>query len=186
MEALTEILQFLELNSRPELKSVALDNILGLTASEDGVELLKNFKQLFLPLANIALQDKSEALRKDAALALINLSADKETASKMLDYGDDSEKLVMKLWQMITDEIYPSADPACMVLSNLTIERINCDKVFDIFKRNEINMLKIIDMLCREPLPPKDEKEKPKPKLHYLGKLYFTNASKVKNKSKRP
>ena len=171
MEAIREILQFLELDARIELKSVALDNVLGLTGSEDGIGLLRNVKELYLPLAAIAYKDKSEALRKDAALALINLSADKDTALKMVDSGNLSEQVIVMLWSMIKDEVYPSADPACMVLSNLTIEKMACDSVMDIFKKKEISMTSLVDFLCREPSPPKDEKEKPKPKLHYLGPL---------------
>ena len=36
MESVQEILQFLDLNARIELKSVALDSVLGLTASDEG------------------------------------------------------------------------------------------------------------------------------------------------------
>ena len=36
MESVQEIIQFLDLNARIELKSVALDSVLGLTASDEG------------------------------------------------------------------------------------------------------------------------------------------------------
>ena len=107
MEAVQEIIKFLDLNARIELKSVALDNVLGLTASDEGVNLLSNVNDLFKLLPTIAEKDKSEALRKDAALALINLSANKEAALKMTKFSD----LIMTLWCIITKKVYPSADP---------------------------------------------------------------------------
>ncbi len=160
MEAITEILQFLDLNARIELKSVALDNILGLTASPDGLELLGKVAPMFLLLADISQNDKSEALRKDASLALINLSADKNTAAKMSSMPD-AKILVSKLWTSIQNEVYPSADPASMVLSNLTIDKVNCDKIFDALKENQVSMLNIVDRLCQKPRP--------------LGKTDFSN-----------
>lgn len=155
-----EILQFLELGARVDLKSVALENILGLTASNDGVALLDAVSDHLLRLlGTLALEDKSEPLRKDAVMALINLSAYKDMAKKMTD-----EKLVMKLWSMIKDDVQPSADPACMVLSNLSIDKTNCDKIYKILKENGVTLEKIVDFLCRD--PPKEEKNA---KLHYLG-----------------
>ena len=72
MEAMEELLQFLDINGRIELKTVALENILGLTGSEDGIRILsKSWNQLFPLLVKIAGNDKSELLRKDASLALM-------------------------------------------------------------------------------------------------------------------
>ena len=50
MEAVQEILQFLDLNTRIDLKGTALESILGLTASEEGANLLSNVKELFMLL----------------------------------------------------------------------------------------------------------------------------------------
>ena len=54
MEAVQEILQFLDLNTRIDLKGTALESILGLTASEEGANLLSNVKELFMLLVTIA------------------------------------------------------------------------------------------------------------------------------------
>lgn len=158
--ALKEVLQFLQLDSRPELKSVALDNVLGLTSSPDGLSLLNQVPELFHLLANIAQNDKSEVLRKDSALALINLSADKETASKM----SASKDLISKLWSTIKSLVHPSADPACMILSNLTIDKMNCDQVYTTLSNGGISLSMIIDSLCLDT-------KKSDVKLHYLGPL---------------
>ena len=143
MEAVQEILQFLDLNTRIDLKGTALESILGLTASEEGANLLSNVKELFMLLVTIAEKDKSEAIRKDAALALINLSANKDVALKMTKLSD-SDKLVNTLWSIIVNKVYPSADPACMILSNMTIEKVSCVNVYEILTKNKVSMSKII------------------------------------------
>jgi len=167
MEAVQEILQFLDLNTRIDLKGTALESILGLTASEEGANLLSNVKELFMLLVTIAEKDKSEAIRKDAALALINLSANKDVALKMTKLSD-SDKLVNTLWSIIVNKVYPSADPACMILSNMTIEKVSCVNVYEILTKNKVSMSKIIDVLCNQDDSTGEEKEK-SPKLHYLG-----------------
>ena len=155
------MLQFLTLKSRPELKSVALDSILGLTATVDGLQVLtENSEDIFNLLAEIALKDTSEALRKDAALALINLSADVNTAKKMTN----SSALIVSLWQMVEDQVYPSADPACMTLSNLSIDKACANHVWQHLQGHKITIEKILDALC---LKKKDEEKCPK--FHYLG-----------------
>merc|ERR1712029_730779 len=51
-------------------------------------------------LAEIALKDPSVPLGKDAALALINLSADVDTAKKMTKPSKSNQQMVLTLWQM--------------------------------------------------------------------------------------
>ena len=116
MESVQEIIQFLDLNGRIELKSVALDSVLGLTATDEGANLLSNVKELFLLLVIIAEKDKSEPLRKDAALALINLSANKDVALKMSRLSD-FDKFIDILWSIVANKVYPSADPGYCLLS---------------------------------------------------------------------
>jgi len=176
MESVQEILQFLDLNARIELKSVALDSVLGLTASDEGIVLLSNVQKLYKLLAIIAEKDKSEPNRKDAALALINLSANKDVALKMTKLND-SDKIVTSLWSIITNKVYPSADPACMILSNLTIDKVACDSIYEILKRNKVTLSNIIDILCCQDEPTGENKEK-SPKLNYLGP-FLSNLSQL-------
>ena len=46
MEAIKELLQFLDLDARIDVKTVALQNILGLTGSPEGLELLSDIPEL--------------------------------------------------------------------------------------------------------------------------------------------
>ena len=84
----------------------------------------------------------------------------------MVEMGENSEKLVKCLWTMIDESVFPSADPACMILCNLTIDKDYCDKVHDCLKRNEISIQHIVDKLCMEDTNNSEDK---KPALHYLG-----------------
>ena len=85
-------------------------------------------------------------------MALINLSANKDVALKMTKLSD-SDKLVNTLWSMIVNKVYPSADPACMILSNMTIEKVSCVNVYETLTKNKVTMSKIIgrahDMFSR-------------------------------------
>ena len=158
MEAITELLQFLDINARLELKDVALDNVLGLTGTPEGADLLANVKDLFPLLLKLASDDKSEVLRKNASLALINLSA--SAHKKMLEH-DNVDQMVAKLWNMVEQ----GSDPACMILSNLTNDKHGADIVFDSLKKCDVSVEKIVDMIC------KDTSSCTSGKMHYLGPL---------------
>jgi hypothetical protein len=53
MEAIREILQFLEPTARLDLKTVALQHVLGLTGSPEGLDLLSNIPELVNPSSKI-------------------------------------------------------------------------------------------------------------------------------------
>ena len=161
MEAITELLQFLDLSARIEVKAVALDHLLGLTGASEGAELLSNVPELFPSLLKLASDDKSELIRKNASLALINLSANK----KMLEH--DAEKVVGKLWQMVEN----GSDPACMILSNLTIDKVGADIVHDNLKKCGISIETIVDTICKDT-------SNSDSKLHYLGP-FMSNLSQL-------
>ena len=46
MDHIREVLPFLELSVRIDLKSIALEHVLGLTGSPDGLALIANFPEL--------------------------------------------------------------------------------------------------------------------------------------------
>ena len=139
MSELEELFQFLSPSSRLDLKAAATHHVLGLTGSGDGLRALASdaacCRRLASALAALAADAASQSVSKDAALALINLSADHAAAAKMLedeDYGrrsSSSSSVVLLLWRMASDPECPVSDPACMALSNLTIDRANCDAV---------------------------------------------------------
>lgn len=166
MESVNEILPFLALDSRLDLKVLALQHILGLTGTKDGLELLKNVSSKLIDLLlDIMEKCKEEVLCKDASLSLINISANE---SKVVL---DCEGLVNRLWNMIEDKDCFVSDPACMILSNLTIDKMNCQKVSDLLL-SHTSMDRIIFVFCQEGYNSKGAK------LHYLGP-FLSNLSQL-------
>lgn len=83
MEALREITPFLHRSARLDLKAVSLTHVLGLTGSKDGILLLAQCVELLDNLVGLT-EDESEPVRKDAVLALVNLSAEEEAAGALV------------------------------------------------------------------------------------------------------
>ena len=144
MEAIEEMLPFLDVSSRLDLKSVALQHVLGLTGSKDGVKLLSQMPKLLSKLVPL-MSDETKSIAKDASLALINLSADKDAAKTILEID-----AVPKLWERIETKESIVADPACMVLSNLTIEKNGCDRTAQALDEAGISLEKIAFVFCQE------------------------------------
>ena len=111
---LEELLSFLSLRSRLDLKSTALDYVLGLTGSEDGKALIKSNPEVLKLLFELT-TDEQPVIARDANLVLLNLSSSLEVADVMLDLSCVSRLLVL-----LVNPNYVSADAVCMTLSNLT------------------------------------------------------------------
>lgn len=113
-EGLQELLSFLSLTSRLDLKSTALTYILGLTGSEDGRSLIKSNAAVVKLLVELT-TDVQPAIAKDANLVLLNLSSSNDVAEIMLDLN-----IIPKLLLLLVNPDYEHSDAVCMTLSNLT------------------------------------------------------------------
>lgn len=163
-DAVKEILGFLaESNDRLDVKIVTLKQILGLTATKEGLEILKSSLQDLLRHLVIFLAGKSETLAKDSSLALVNLTADPKLANQCLREGP--EDLIRILWDQVEDEQSAIADPCCMILCNLSNSRNNCDLVMERFKQIRVSLDRVLGIFCIL-----DHNQK-KAKLHYLAPL---------------
>ena len=111
---LQELFSFLSLDSRVDLKTIALDYILGLTGSEDGRAMIKNSQPVIRLLLQLT-SDKQSVITKDANLVLLNLSSSKDVAETMLDLD-----VIPKLLVHLVNPEYAQSDAVCMTLSNLT------------------------------------------------------------------
>ena len=113
-DQLQDLFSFLSLDSRVDLKTIALDYILGLTGSEDGRAIIKSNP----PVVKLLLQltsDKQTVIAKDANLVLLNLSSSKDVAEMMLDLD-----IIPRLLLHLVNPEYAHSDAVCMTLSNLT------------------------------------------------------------------
>ncbi len=115
MADLHELLGFLTLGSpRLDLKSAALDCVLGLTGSKDGQKLIRDNQGLLRCLFDLT-KDAQPQISRDACLALVNLSGVEGIADVILGLG-----VIPGLLKCLVDPKYTHADKVCMILSNLT------------------------------------------------------------------
>ena len=83
-EALNELSEFLSPDGRLDLKSLALQTLLSLTASKEGRHLLlsssgDDASSSILPrVARLAFEDEQDCIRFDSLLFLLNLTSDNE------------------------------------------------------------------------------------------------------------
>lgn len=139
MESLEEFLQFLTPETRLDLKVLAVEQVLGMTGKEEGRTLLHKEHKVLQHLTKLT-GDKVPGVARDACLALVNLSADEEGALAILsDEHVRSERLefVCQMVELALDRESPLADPALMVLSNVTRPSQLTGKVLALMVRDD-------------------------------------------------
>lgn len=129
MSELPELLSFLSLDARLDVKCTALEYVLGLTGSEPGRKWIKNSKDLVGRLLDL-LSDHNEIISRDAHLALVNLSADQELADCLLSS-------IPGLLHHVQDSQWAHADELCTVLSNLSRSEIGAQGLFKVLRAAE-------------------------------------------------
>ncbi|XP_055640542.1 protein HGH1 homolog [Toxorhynchites rutilus septentrionalis] len=170
MEALPEIVQFLNKSARIDLKAVTLTHILGLTGSKEGISLISKCSELLTKIIDLT-EDDSETIRKDAILTLVNISAEENGAKALV--AQFSEKVVHLAYSAIIDEDSKFADPWCMVLCNVTRPENLVKQVLDQILTIEFALEKLTTCFTRISY------NKQKGHLNYLGPL-FSNLSQSK------
>ncbi|XP_044261319.1 protein HGH1 homolog isoform X2 [Tribolium madens] len=167
-DSATELLQFVQIGARLDLKSVALGHILGTPA---GIATLIDIPAVLVSLITL-LNDNNATIAKDSALSLVNISADAKGAQKLLDLDtgvdcpplqnppSDISTTVIKF---VFDPMSKIADFCCMILSNLS--RVNHEKVIDAIEKNERDFDDFIEIFT------KNSYNKVGANLHYLGPL---------------
>ena len=186
-----ELITFLNPESpRPDIIIVALQHVLGMSASEEGLNSLKDLaaangdvqKNLFRTLLSHLvglLSSKQNPISKDSSLTLINLTAKQELVPYALDlYCDFDKPLSVELWKKVEDKESPVADQACMILSNLTHESKNCSRVYNELTGENVSLDKIITVFCNESYNNKGAN------LHYLSP-FISNLSQVADARKQ-
>jgi hypothetical protein len=114
-DQLQDLFSFLSLDSRVDLKTIALDYILGLTGSDGGRAMIKASPPVIRLLLQLTSDKQQAAISKDANLILLNLSSSGDVAEVILDLD-----VVPKLLVYLVNPEYAHSDAVCMTLSNLT------------------------------------------------------------------
>ncbi|XP_066144525.1 protein HGH1 homolog [Euwallacea fornicatus] len=179
-EALTELLKFVQIGARLDLKAISLEHVLGLTGTLEGVEAVYEKPQLLVSLISL-LEDTTSAIAKDASLTLINVSANEKGASALLNLNIEAdcpplqlppENIVIHCLNHIFNKESKIADQCCMILSNLTRPIYLIEKVIDIIEKSNKTFDALIEIFT------KYEYNK-SAKLHYLGPV-LSNLSQSK------
>lgn len=157
MESLNELIDFLEANTRLDIKTLALHHVLSLTGSFESRKLLLSNSKCLKYLIQLAFaKEEQKSVNKDAFFSLINLSADEIDAGQMLYQNSN---LVQMLLDYILDNKSPFADTACAVLSNLSRGKKNSQIIFEKYftdsnnnsdKSASVSLAKLLQVFCTE------------------------------------
>ncbi|KAJ8706522.1 hypothetical protein PYW07_012600 [Mythimna separata] len=130
-DPLDELLQFLKPESRIDLKHIALDHLVGLSGSEDGINTLLSHEKLIQSILTLT-DDKVEEIAKNALLILVNITASAKGVIELLKFKYDENKNIVKLFiGYILNPEKKDADAAAMILSNITRVESELDGILD-------------------------------------------------------
>ncbi|CAF0819745.1 unnamed protein product [Rotaria sp. Silwood1] len=144
--ALDELSEFLDPQGRLDIKSLALQTLLSLTASKEGRHLLLSLpntdptKSLLTRVCRLIFEDVQESVRFDALLLLINLTSDNELSilnNKQMSITNDFWLQLLK--RCIDDRQYEHADAGCKLLSNITSRTITIDQINELINHFDKN-----------------------------------------------
>jgi len=147
MGELQELAQFLEMDTRSDVKAFAVQTVLGLTGTPEGISSIAQVPDLIPKLVQL-LSDTEVAIAKDVSRALINLTADEIMAMRMLKSNTNS--IVKGVFSIIENQASHLADPASMILSNLTRDSACCKLVLQQIDNEKIGVEKIVFIMCQE------------------------------------
>jgi hypothetical protein len=167
---LTDIFGYLSLDSREDVKSLALEYLLGLTGSVDGIKFIENNLKLVEKVIELTsdIKSASQGVQKNACVFLLNASASQIVARKLENLN--TFELILP---QIVDKDCIFADKAAMLLSNLTRSEQGCELcVKSIEKTPQYSLKKIFDVLC-------NEKYNEHVELHHLA-AFLSNMSRLK------
>ena len=178
MESLEEMCQFLNPDTRLDLKAITLEHVLSITGTTEGREFLLKLPNLLTQLIAL-MQDSAAAISKDAALALINITADESGANAFVLISETSKEsddakynynLIHVCIRFIMDKESTLADPCCMILSNVTRPLHLVDRITALIERSGYTWDSIMNAFTTK------QYNNTGAKLHYLGPV-FSNLS---------
>ncbi|CAG9861611.1 unnamed protein product [Phyllotreta striolata] len=170
-DSLKELLKFVQIGARLDLKAIAVENVLGLTGSKQGLELVVENAQLLVSLISL-LEDTSIPIAKDACMCLVNISANEKGAAKLVNldvkqYCPPLQKPPDTLINQILNNIFNTessiADQCCMVLSNLSRPLHLIETIIDQIENSGKTFDELINVFTKIAYNKKGAK------LHYLG-----------------
>lgn len=139
---------------------------LGLTGTSDSRKLIVGEPAIIHCLCKL-FEDDQKSVKTDAALALINLSADEEIVPLLITLNELD--IIEIMLSVINNSEHELADPACMILSNITRTTLGSEKVFH---KMVSSFDHYINIFCQEKFNTKGAK------LHYMAAV-LSNLSQI-------
>ncbi|UJR28152.1 hypothetical protein I4U23_009406 [Adineta vaga] len=154
--ALEELSQFLDPQGRLDLKSLALQTLLSLTASKEGRHLILSLPNtdsntsVLSCVCRLIFEDVQESIRFDSLLFLINLTSDNDSSI----FNNKQTSIYSDFWiqllkRCIDDRQYEHADAGCKLLSNITSRTISIDQLNDFVNHLDKNYPSWFDHLIQ-------------------------------------
>lgn len=166
-KTINELLPFLDVNSREDVKYFALDCIVGLTGSENGKVFLRNHKDFVIKVTQLT-RDSNTQISKLALTAVLNLTAELPIAEIILEHFNLEDFVVYTL-----DPKNEDADKSAAILTNLSRTEQGAKKLLrDISSSQKCSLYQIVDVFCKMD-------HNPKANLHYLAPM-MSNLTQLK------
>ncbi|XP_063610745.1 protein HGH1 homolog [Penaeus indicus] len=169
MDQFDELIQFLAPDGRKDVKSASCMTVAQLTGTPDGLKLLCSKPKILAAVTRL-IRDEEVYTAKDAMRTLVNISAEETGAAILLSLKEVD--IVGEMVKCIIDEEYPHADFACGVLSNISMTKQHCQKVFDRVNEGPTKLEGLMNVFCQI------EYNKKGAKLHLLAPI-ITNFSQL-------
>lgn len=142
-----ELAPFLGVEAAPALKCIAMENVLGLTGSEEGHSFLSESDILLTSLVNLTTDSISE-VQEMAIKGIINIALKESTCWKILNVKDHKSK-VPDWFRLILDCNCKHADLLCKMLSNLTRSEKCVQHVSKLILKDDISIFEnVVQALC--------------------------------------
>jgi len=145
-----EIAPFLLPTARADVRSMAVQYLLGMTGSEPGRLYIANNSELLQRLINVT-DDDQAAIAKDAFLAIVNLAADADFADRIVKLPT-AETLLGRLLMAALYDGRVEPNIACIALSNLSRSESAASVIAEFVTKEhnpDIGVKRIIDILCK-------------------------------------
>ncbi|XP_073526624.1 protein HGH1 homolog [Phyllobates terribilis] len=153
----SEFLTFLGSGTRADVKSQALEYVLGVSATPEGRRSLCELPELVRAVLDVT-SDPAPSVIQDSYHILVNLTSDPGTHRFLLEIPP----LLPALAERLTDPRYLYADSVCIALCNLSREELSCRAVIAALTDPGLN--KLLEMIC-------SPQYNAAAALHYLGPL---------------
>ncbi|VVC99362.1 unnamed protein product [Leptidea sinapis] len=115
-----ELTEFLQPEARVDLKHIALDYLLGLSGTDEGINFLVQKERVLSNIIELT-EDTVEEISKNATLVLVNISANENGALEILKYKPTLKKNIIELFLGYVFD--PNKKHADAVMKNMQMMR---------------------------------------------------------------